>query len=249
MSRVDHSAPEEPPTNAWDRTWQPQLDARPPDFESRSLGNHIDALKLEFIGSDMPKSGRAIEIGCGSARLLARVGRAAPLQLVGFDASVNALRLAAATASHFQLAIRTARGDVRALPFESGAFDLVLSGGLLEHFEDPSPVLSEMVRILRPGGVFYADVVPRKLSLYRIGEALRMLRSPWMEEGVYESSLGPRWYARSLAAHGLEAIRIQSAGVYPPWRASALAPRTRRLDGTSLADVLGWYFMVVARKA
>jgi len=184
MSRVDPSAPKEPPTNAWDRTWQPQLDAPPPDFESRSLGNHIDALKLEFIGSDMPKSGRAIEIGCGSARLLARVGRAAPLQLVGFDASMNALRLAAATASHFQLAIHTARGDVRALPFESGAFDLVLSGGLLEHFEDPSPVLSEMVRILRPGGVFYADVVPRKLSLYRIGAALRMLRSPWMEEGV-----------------------------------------------------------------
>ena len=53
--------------------------------------------------------------------------------------------------------------DARILPFKNASFEVVLSGGLLEHFPDPLPVLTEMVRILRPGGIFYADVVPSEI--------------------------------------------------------------------------------------
>jgi ubiquinone/menaquinone biosynthesis C-methylase UbiE len=233
---------------AWDGTWQPHLNAEQLDFTSPTLENHIDQQKLRFLAADLPETGSAVEVGCGSARLLARVGSNAKLELVGVDASENALRLTAATAKRFGLSIRGIRGDARDLPLETASCSLVLSGGLLEHFEDPTTVLSEMLRILKPGGLFYADVVPRKFSLYRFGDAFRMLRSTSMLPGVYESSLGVGWYKRTLSELGFQAIRIESAGVYPHAGAVRWAARTSRWDGTKLADMLGWYFMISARK-
>ena len=233
---------------AWDGTWQPRLDGEQLDFTSVSLENHIDAQKLRFLRADLPTVGRAVEVGCGSARLLARVGLNSKLDLVGVDSSENALRLTAATAQRFGLPIRGVCGDARALPLETASCDLVLSGGLLEHFEDPTVVLSEMLRVLRPGALFYADVVPRKFSLYRLKDLRRMTRSPWMLPGVYESAFGASWYERTMKALGYQEIRIESAGVYPRGGALRWATRTKSWDGTFLARVFGWYFMISARK-
>lgn len=235
--------------HAWDRTWDLQLAAAavPLDYPTRS--NVIDEGKLAFLGPDLPRSGRAVEVGCGSARLLARVGRASGLELVAVDASPGALRLAARTAEATGQRIRRVRADALALPLADGSCDLVLSGGLLEHFADPRPALAEMRRVLRPGGTLYADVVPRKVSLYRLREAPRILRSPWLLPGVYESPLGPGPYRRLLGELGCRAVRVRAAGVYPPAAPAAVARLTRGLDGTFLADWLGWYFMIVARRA
>ena len=235
--------------HAWDQTWDPQLVAAAVPLDHPTRANVIDEGKLAFLGADLPRGGRAVEVGCGSARLLARVGRATGLELVAMDASPSALRLVARTAEVTGLRLRRVQADALALPLADGSCDLVLSGGLLEHFADPRPALAEMVRILRPGGTFYADVVPRKVSLYRIREAPRILRSPWLLPGVYESPLGPEPYRRLLAELGCRAIRTRGAGVYPPAAPAAIARLARGLDGTPLADWLGWYFMIVARRA
>lgn len=232
---------------SWDMDWvgRPDLDE---SLDAPTLPNHIDRLKLEFLGEDLPPSGRAIEVGCGSARLLARVGRTAPFELVALDPSPNSLAVVARTEAIAGVRMQPVRGDALRLPFEDASFDLVLSGGLLEHFREPESVLSEMVRILRPGGTFYADVVPRKLSLYRVREAPRILRTEWFLPGVFESSYGPGRYVRALEQLGCRAPRVRSAGIYPPRTTSGLARIAGLLDGTPLADLLGWYFMIAARR-
>jgi SAM-dependent methyltransferase len=146
-------------------------------------------------------------------------------------------------------------GDAGALPFPSGSFDVVLSGGLLEHFRDPRRVLAEMTRILRPGGLFYADIVPRKVSLYRWAERGRMANEEHMADGIYESDLNKGAWRDLVRAAGLRDVRLVSAGVYPPytfagherfvWRYGEFL---RALDGTPIADVLGFFYMVTARK-
>ena len=146
-------------------------------------------------------------------------------------------------------------GDVRALPFADGSLSVVLSGGLLEHFRDPAPVIREMARVLRPGGLFYADIVPRKTSLYRWAERERMKRDEHLAEGIYESDLSKGDWARHLRQAGLKDVRIVSAGVYPPytmrdherliWKYGRLL---RALDGTPVADALGFFYMVTATK-
>src|SRR5262249_4122329 len=234
---------------SWDQTWQGALDQAPPDLEAPSLENDIDRLKLEFLAPLLPRNGRAVEIGCGSARLLARVGKTAPLELYAVDTASAALALARATSQMIGIPIHTVDSDARRLAVDTGAFDVVLSGGLLEHFPDPRPVLSEMVRILKPGALFYADVVPRKLSLYRRREWHRMRRSPWMLPGVYESDLGTAYYEKTLAELGCTEVVSRWCGVYPQHRARTWLPKTENLDGTLVARLVGWYFMLSARKA
>lgn len=233
--------------DAWDRDWvsHPNRDDSP---HAPTLPNWIDERKVDFLAGDLPRTGRALEVGCGSARLLARMGRTAPLDLVALDPAPNALALARHTARLFDVRMRCVSGDALSLPFADGSFDLVLSGGLLEHFRDPEPVLAEMVRVLKPGGTFYADVVPRKFSFYRVLEYGRIRRTEWFMPGVYESRLGPGRYVKALGEMGCDRVRVRDAGVYPPRFGRRMAAATRFLDGTPIARWLGWYFMVAARR-
>ena len=43
-------------------------------------------------------------------------------------------------------------GDVRAIPFQDGAFDLLYSMGTIEHFPDYRVAIAEIYRVLKPGG-------------------------------------------------------------------------------------------------
>lgn len=47
-----------------------------------------------------------------------------------------------------------------ALPFPDGVFDIVTCNGVLHHIEDIGRTLAEVRRVLRPGGIFYADEIP-----------------------------------------------------------------------------------------
>ena len=51
------------------------------------------------------------------------------------------------------------RGDATRLPFADGTFDRVITSEVLEHIQDDVAAISELVRVLRPGGTF-AGTVP-----------------------------------------------------------------------------------------
>lgn len=49
-------------------------------------------------------------------------------------------------------------GDVARLPFAAGSFELVTSVAAFEHFLDVAAVVSEVARVLKPGGLIYARI-------------------------------------------------------------------------------------------
>jgi SAM-dependent methyltransferase len=50
------------------------------------------------------------------------------------------------------------RGNTLRLPFPDASFDRVLCSEVLEHVADPAQAMAELVRVLRPGGLFAASV-------------------------------------------------------------------------------------------
>jgi len=50
------------------------------------------------------------------------------------------------------------QGDICDMPFATGKFDLVLATDIIEHVEDDSRALEEVVRVLRPGGIALVTV-------------------------------------------------------------------------------------------
>ena len=100
--------------------------------------------------------GLALDLGCGAgldAPGLTRRG----LTLIGVDVSLAMCRLAR---SQPALAGRLAVADQRSLPFVRASFDAVWADGVLHHVsrDDASRALSEVARVLRPGGLYCASV-------------------------------------------------------------------------------------------
>lgn len=237
---------------AWER---PLRDSELYVPDRRDVFNFIDLTKIRHLGPLLPPDGVCAEVGAGSGRLLIRLGQERPYRLVALDYAPYSIRAVRENFLRARVSGATLFGDVRALPFADGSLSVVLSGGLLEHFRDPAPVIREMARALRPGGLFYADIVPRKVSLYRWAERERMARDEQMAEGIFESDLPKAAWAKLARDAGLRDVRIVSAGVYPPyttrdherliWKYGRLL---RALDGTPVADALGFFYMVTARK-
>jgi SAM-dependent methyltransferase len=85
--------------------------------------------------------------------------------VVGMDRDLGALR------SNEYIRNRVV-GDMRDLPFLNGRFDLVSANMVVEHMEHPDIVLSEIHRILAPGGIFLMHTP--NVSNYKVSLAFLM---------------------------------------------------------------------------
>jgi SAM-dependent methyltransferase len=115
-----------------------------------------------------------LELGCGTGRLLipmARIG----VPMTGIDRSVPMLERGAVRAKRLPGSSRPniVRGDIRALPFRSHEFGVVMAPyGLFQSLvrpKDLTSLIAEAARVLRPGGILGVDLVPDlpKWSEYR----------------------------------------------------------------------------------
>ena len=100
---------------------------------------------VEFVRA-LPPSERALDLGIGDGRLAAALKVS---ELTGADVSAVAIdrarrRLPDARLAHVE--------PDEPLPFPDGEFDLVLCTETLEHVRDTQLALSEIRRVLRPGG-------------------------------------------------------------------------------------------------
>ena len=102
-------------------------------------------------------SGRLLDVGCGTGfiiHLAADIFR----KIDGVDITEAMLRQ-----------VDVSRGDItlhrtraEALPFADASFDAASAYSFLDHLEDYRLVLKEVARTLKPGGVFYIDLVPNR---------------------------------------------------------------------------------------
>jgi ubiquinone/menaquinone biosynthesis C-methylase UbiE len=105
----------------------------------------------------VPAGGSVLDLGCGTGEL-ARTMADAELLVTGSDISAEMLQHAAdAVASRVVDWVQLDPGW-RALPFAPATFDAVVAASVLEYVEDPTGVLRECCRVLRPGGTVLCTV-------------------------------------------------------------------------------------------
>ena len=107
-----------------------------------------------------------LDAGCGIATDGINFARAGA-SYTGIDFSPSALSLAE---RRFNLEGKSGRfvaGSIVELPFDDGAFDLVYSNGVIHHLQETEQAVSEMHRVLRPGGVAIVMVYHRDSLNYR----------------------------------------------------------------------------------
>jgi SAM-dependent methyltransferase len=120
-----------------------RLQADDPLFQV-DLARHRAAYRIALdVAREQAARSRVLDLGSGSGYGTAALASAG-LRVAGLD------RVAPAAESRGPG--RFVRGDVTRAPFAAGTFPLVVSFQVIEHLEDPTPYLSEMARLVAPGG-------------------------------------------------------------------------------------------------
>jgi SAM-dependent methyltransferase len=119
--------------------WQPTEDGRYPSNEA-----------FKAIDRAMTGDSHVLEVGCGTGAMAERINTLPGVTLVAIDYSERFVEMTAARG------VDARQGDICYLPFEDDTFDVVYAGWMLYHVRDLDRALSEVRRVLRPGGTFVA---------------------------------------------------------------------------------------------
>jgi len=162
--------------------------------------------------ADRLGSGRLLDIGTGTGRLLERLGRGRPgLALFGLDRSAGML----GAARRARARLHFVRGAAETLPFADGSFDAVTTTLSFHHWSDQPAALREVHRVLRPGGTFAladvsiddlppwgaARVVARLMPAQglAVDDRHRLLRSAGLEVVDVRHTFHRRWIPLTVA--------------------------------------------------
>jgi ubiquinone/menaquinone biosynthesis C-methylase UbiE len=217
--------------DVWDQLWKNQ---RYSDFlDDTTYVGVCEKIKfLSFRKSFSEAPGRkSLECGCGLATMSTMLAREG-YHVTMLDLSAHALGNVKRSFEKLGLLGNFVQDDINKMPFEDNSFDLVLSFGVLEHFEDIDRPIKEMVRVLRPNGIFFADIVPNKFSVHTIANIInyamlsfnfivkfkfiagyRFFKNCGQRYYVNRCSLGD--YIHAMKSEGLAEIKSGGYGPFP----------------------------------
>ena len=102
-----------------------------------------------------------LDVGTGTG-FLSILASEIGLITTGADWSETMLSQARQKAEQKNLAVNFVQGNIESLPFTDQSFDLITSRHVIWTLADPLEAFKEWLRLLKPGGVLYADYSPRK---------------------------------------------------------------------------------------
>jgi ubiquinone/menaquinone biosynthesis C-methylase UbiE len=139
--------------NRWSRTYE--------DSWAQGFFTFVHKRMLALVDVEQPDT--VVDVGCGTGRLLRRVGERWPsADLIGVDPAEGMLEVARRKTSRATFHLTGAES----LPLPSNSADLVLSSISFHHWPDQAAGLREIARVLRPGGQLCLSdpVMPARLS-------------------------------------------------------------------------------------
>ncbi len=182
-----------------------------------------------------------LDLGCAGgfmAEALTKNGA----QVTGIDPAAQAIAASTARAKQMDQTIKYDVGVGENLPYPDDHFDAVVCVDVLEHVADLHKVLSEVARVLRPGGMFLVDTINRhplaRLATITVAEDLLRL----LPRGTHDPAMFIKPSELRAAMQGVGLLPGAATGLGPRWI-------NRRFDLTfgplPLKTVL---YMGVARK-
>ncbi len=158
---------------------------------------------------------RWLDAGCGTGAFTRRIAlRCAPASVHGLDPEAalidHARRRPGAPSAHFRV------GDAMAMPYAPASFDVAVMALVLVFLPDPARGVSEMVRVLAPGGLACAynwDLLGRGSPLAPLGLAMRQAGVPApcapSEHASREEVMRQLWIAAGLKDVQTRAFTVQ----------------------------------------
>lgn len=210
-----------PAIPVWSRalgSWNVSISRRP--FQSAELEHHYDRTadvwqtKVERLGfidayheliasalrdrqlsdSDLPLQVMDAGVGTGAMSQALSNLVSCDVDLLGVDISTEMLDRARQTVRKPNVNMQTLKADLGALPLEDDTFDLILMAHVVEHLADPVPVLAELRRVLKPGGMMISCITRRSgfgsyiQLIWRTHQVEAPTALSWMQQAGFTSA-------------------------------------------------------------
>lgn len=142
--------------------------------------------------------GKLLDVGCGNGRYLYTM-RMLGWDVQGVELSEDGVRACRAS----QLPVH--HGDLQSASFPDAGFDVITVRHVIEHIREPHALMTELARILKPGGRLIIET-PNSEAL---GRAL--MGANWFHNDVPRHLIlySPDNLAKLAALHGLDALEIR----------------------------------------
>lgn len=160
--------------------------------KGRSLPEASLRLWLDAIAEHTERSISAIlDLGCGTGRFSEALAERFDADVVGLDPSESMLRETESTSASRRVSFIVGRAD--SIPLEAASVSMVFMSMAYHHLTDPAEAISEMERVLQPGGYVAIRTATREdigqAPLFEYFPTARVLEQARMptEEGLIET--------------------------------------------------------------
>ncbi|GAA1447609.1 class I SAM-dependent methyltransferase [Leifsonia poae] len=193
----------------------------------RAMGPYLERSlrrRKEHVFAELPSE--VVEIGSGVGANLGYLPAGGTLIAIEPNHYMHGPLRAAALREGVQLDLRDRMAEQTGLPDRS--VDTVISSLVLCSVQDPAAVLTEIRRILRPGGTFrFVEHVVAKAGT-PTRAAQRLFRRPWA--WTFEGCSCERDLEQSLRAAGFESVAVEHYRLHTPF-----LPFNTQIAGTAQA--------------
>jgi ubiquinone/menaquinone biosynthesis C-methylase UbiE len=214
----------------FDRNWKNRKETKYNHWTRGEPANQIQLafrmhwnLFRELMGE---RTGKCLEVGAGRGSISSYFADAG-FNCTLLDTSQHIVKVAEEIFTRNGHGGQFLVGDAEKLEFPDNTFDVTVSIGLIEHFSDPTKMIAEQMRVLKPGGLFLGYIVPAKRSLPQVaatplnlvlkaGHRLVAQAKPEREaakEEVFRTDYDAQYYKK--VAKKLGAKDVRCFGVYP----------------------------------
>lgn len=101
----------------------------------------------------IPAHGKVLEIAPGPGYFCIELAKLGNYQITGLDISKSFVEIARQNAAEAGLKIDFRKGNASAMPFRENTFDFTFCQAAFKNFSEPVRAITEMYRVLRPGGL------------------------------------------------------------------------------------------------
>ena len=156
---------------------------------------------------------RVLDVACGTGVVALTAARRGA-QVTGVDLTPELVVRARHNAELMGLSVDVHEGDAEALPFDTDAFDIVVSQ--FGHMFAPRPavVIAEMLRVLRPGGTIAFSTWPPELFVGRMFELLGRYGPPTPSGDAAPSLWGDPHIVRDRLGDDVHELRFDRASMW-----------------------------------